>query len=118
MPAPGTCFQLRGYGNHLWVVVSRADTDGFVLAVNVTDEKNEPESPCKLSPGDHEFVDKPSVICYRRARLISAIKLDEHLRFEGHVRGLKPVSLELLDRIVSGGKVSDDLAPKFLRYLQ
>lgn len=117
MPAKGTCFQLRGHGNHMWVVVSDPDDEGYVLGLNVTDEKNERESPCKLDVGDHEFVEKPSVICYRRARLFPVEKLDEHLKTEFHVRAFAPVSPELFERIIEGARASDDLLPKFLAYL-
>ena len=61
MPIPGTAFQLVGDEFHRWIVISTVK-DGKVLAVNVTDEANCPNSPCKVHVGDHPSNTKRSAI--------------------------------------------------------
>ena len=75
MPLPGTVFQVKGDGNHFWVVASKVK-NGNVLAVNITDERNFPDSPCKIQAGEHPKIEKPSVAYYKKAREFSATEID------------------------------------------
>jgi len=72
----GTVFQIIPEGgNHFWFVISH-EKDGLLLAVNVTDAVNCPDSTCVLNPGDHPAIVKPSAVYYRKARLFESQKID------------------------------------------
>jgi hypothetical protein len=117
MPARGTVFQVKGEGNHFWIVISGVK-NGNVLAVNVTDEAHCPDSPCKLNIGDHPRITKPSVIYYWWAREFNAATVDAQLATQAFVRKLEDCSPALLARIVEGARKADDLKKRFLEYLK
>lgn len=114
MPPPGTAFW--PIGSHPWVVISRP-IKGKVLAVNITDVGNCPDSPCKVNVGDHPCIKKPSAIYYKKAREFDAVKIDQELSSGKNAKKLSPCSPQLLARIVRGAKVADDLTAKLLDYL-
>ena len=116
MPAPGTVFQLKGDDFHRWVIVSGIK-DGKVLAVNITDETNCPDSPCKLKKGDHSSLTKDSAVFYKKAREFSAAAIDQELKSGANIRALDNCSAEVLDRIIKGAAKADDLTPRLREYL-
>lgn len=117
MPIPGTAFQLVGDEFHRWIVISTVK-DGKVLAVNVTDEANCPNSPCKVHVGDHPSITKPSAIFYKKAREFSAAAIDNELQSGINIRQLDDCSQELLGRIIHGAHHADDLTARLLDYLK
>lgn len=118
MPTPGTVFQLRlDGGNHFWVVIS-APRNGKILAVNVTDARNAPDSPCQINCGDHPEITKPSVIFYRKSREFDAAMVDAQIADGRAVRKLADCSPELLQRIIDGAKAADDFTIRLLDYLR
>ena len=116
MPKPGTVFQLEGQDHHIWFVISK-EIAGLVLAVNATDESHCPDSPCKLKPGDHPRIRKPSAIYYRKAREFEARKIDREIASGKFVKQLEDCSLSILERIIAGAKKADDLTLRFRDYL-
>jgi hypothetical protein len=55
----GATFKLKGTPEdnfHFWIIVGY-EKHGRVLAINVTDEKWSPDSPCKISVGDHPVIE-------------------------------------------------------------
>jgi hypothetical protein len=117
MPRIGTVFQLVPEGgNHFWVVIS-APLNGLVLAINITDASHSPDSPCKIAPGEHPRIYKDSVAYYRKAREFEAARIDELLKNPQMLRQLEDCSPELLNRIIAGARVADDLTFRFLDYL-
>lgn len=117
MPRPGTVFQIVPEGdNHFWVVIS-APLNGMVLAVNITDIENCPDSPCKIAIGEHECVRKESAVHYRKAREFDEGMVDLQLQNPELVRQLQECSPDLLRKIVEGAKNADDLTLRFLDYL-
>jgi len=117
MPALGTVFQLKGKGNHLRIVISGVK-GGRVLVVSVTDKENCPDSPCKISIGEHPQITISSVIYYWWTRELDAAKIDAELATQVSVRKLEDCSPALLARIIEGAKKADDLKARFLNYLK
>lgn len=116
MPQPGTIFQLKGDGYHLWVVASKVK-NGKILAINVTDEQHCPDSPCKIQLGEHPSISKPSVAYYRKAREFSAAAIDRELQLGAAVVAHAVCSPQLLQKIVEGAFKANDLTRRFLDYL-
>jgi hypothetical protein len=98
---PGDTFAI----DHLWFVCTIPDSDGQVVIVSLTTETNYTDPTCRLVPGDHPFVSRPSVIAYQRSRVVPAREMDELARTRG-VRHHAPASSELLVRIRAGALVS------------
>lgn len=118
MPTPGTVFQvIPEGGNHFWAVISAA-RNGLVLAVNITDIKHSPDSPCVIEVGEHPAVTKRSAVFYRKAREFEAERIDEFIAGGVQLRQLPDCSAALLARIIQGAKVADDLTFRFLDYLR
>lgn len=117
MPHPGLVFQLTSEGgNHFWVVISPV-VNGLVLAVNITDFLNCPDSPCVFEAGVHEVITKRSVAYYRKAREFEACKIDQLLEAGQYLRRLKDFPPELLHHLVAGATKADDLTFRFRKYL-
>ena len=117
MPQPGSVFQLVGDGHHCWIVISLV-RNGTVLAVNITDVKHSPDSPCKLNVGDHPHITKPSVAYFRKAREFDAQSIDREIQAGIAVRQLPDCRPDVLQRIIDGAKIADDLTCRFLEYLR
>ena len=96
MPHLGQVFQLTSDegGNHFWVVISPV-VDGLVLAVNITDFRNCPDSPCVFEAGIHDVITKRSVAFYRKAKEFEACKIDKFLEEGKYLRRLQDFPPEL-----------------------
>ena len=117
MVKPGTSFQVIPEGdNHFWIVIS-PEKDGCVLAVNTTDAAKCPDSPCKINVGDHPSIVKPSAIYYKKAREFSSEKIEKEIAEGKLVRRLADFNPGIVQRIIDGAKVADDLTLKLLKYL-
>ena len=117
MPQPGTVFQLVGDGHHFWIVISPV-RNGNVLAVNITDVKHSPDSTCKLNVGDHPGITKSSVAYYRKAREFDEQAIDREIQAGLAVRQLPDCRPAVLQRIINGAIIADDLTCRFLEYLR
>ena len=109
---PGVCFQIRGEGHHLKIAVTFQNKDGNVLLFGLTDLGNVEERLCIFDAGDHPFVTKPSVIEYRRRVVLPYSGFDTAL-LKFHPR----FSSEQLIRIIEGAHRSDELEPRYQRWL-
>lgn len=120
MPDIGTCFQLllndETEENHFWIVISKP-LDGRVLVANLTDEEHCPKSPCCFEADEHPIIKKTSVIYYYKARTFEAAAIDAQLKSHRHIRRLPSFSPELVQRIIEGAKIAEDLTIKLLKYL-
>lgn len=116
MPVPGTIFRLKGDTFHRWIVISNPK-DGKVLCVSVTDEEKCPDSPCKIGVGEHLSITKPSAVSYRHAREFGAYAIDQEIASGINVDSWPNCSTELVEKIVAGANIADDLTARFLDYL-
>jgi hypothetical protein len=118
MPLLGKVFRLtdQSVESHFWIIVSEP-LDGKVLAVNVTDGANCPDSPCKLAVGDHPRITIPSAIIYRKAREFQASIIEHESQRPYHLQFFADATPELLEVIIAGARTADDLTAKLLRYL-
>ncbi len=62
---------------HLWVVVTNPDPNtGEVIMVNLTTQRPHSDTTTVLLPGEHPFIDRPTVAFYSDARQAKATLLD------------------------------------------
>ena len=99
---------------HPWVVVS-CTVRGMVLLVNVTDEENYPESPCKIAIGEHPDVIKPSVIKYPEATEMPEREMKSTISRGINVRHCADVTPALLAKILAGVRSCGDMDPVLKR---
>ena len=76
----GDAFMLRKPGQqteHLWVLVTRAaPASGEAIMVNITTHRAHSDTTTVLQPGEHPFIDRPSVVFYADARPVLPADLD------------------------------------------
>jgi len=69
VPSPrGTLLVLSGpQGNHLYVIMNQACSDGLHLMLGISSIKpgKSHDTACEFSGGEHEFITKPSFVYYR-----------------------------------------------------
>ncbi|MBI4949255.1 MAG: hypothetical protein HY955_03825 [Deltaproteobacteria bacterium] len=100
---------------HLYIII--AIEDKKALFVNITTKKEKSDCSCVLNKGDHSFIKWPSVINYAEAKECDISKIERALQskiFKAH----KPVSPELLERIINGAKISQSLPSNLLKYFE
>lgn len=110
----GDTFFARG---HLWIVVTD-ETLGQVLIANVTtyEGKFDPDPSTILEAGDHPFITHKSFVYWEKAVLTSINQLDSLLK-GGSIELYSPFSLDVLERIIEGGRKSDHLCGDYQRLL-
>lgn len=105
----GNTFMLRKPGSdteHLWALVTDPDpASGEAIMVNLTTLRPHSDMTTILQPGDHPFVDRPTVVFYADARLVKAAQVDACLA-SGMGRAHAPLSAGVLRRIQAGLSVS------------
>ena len=99
---------------HLYIIISIVDTKAII--VNVTKKKSGKDASCVLQVGDHDFITRKSVINYGDARMpeINNIKLAIDKRV---LKPQKPVTDDLLIRILKGARNSKAFRQGYLKYL-
>lgn len=115
----GATFKLKGTPEdnfHFWIIVGY-EKHGRVLAINVTDEKWSPDSPCKISVGDHPVITKPSVAFYKKAREFSLEAVKTELASQIAFVRFPDASPALLKRIEDGAREADDFTARLVDYL-
>jgi hypothetical protein len=96
LPKPG------GEKEHLWALVTAPDSvTGEAIMVNLTTQRTHSDTTTVLLPGEHPFVDRPTVVFYADARLVKESLLDAGLA-EGIGRLHVPLSKTVLVRIQAG----------------
>lgn len=94
-----------GIKEHLWIVLTPADSTGSAICVNVTSD--DPDHTTELNVGDHPFIDHPSFVRYRDARPIKLSVMEAAIKGEIPAGGMvctghKSCSTVLLKRIQEG----------------
>ena len=87
-----------------------------VLAFNLTDKAHYPGCSCILSPGDHEFIEKPSAVRYFSPKLWDPQQILAKIN-DGTFIQYANASEAVLEKIVLGAQQSEDLDPYFLQFL-
>jgi hypothetical protein len=100
---------------HLYIVAIVINDDE-VLLVNITTQHENSDSSCVLTIGDHDFIDRDSVISYKDAIKTNTNILEMNVK-NGKISPRKPVSRELLDRILKGASNSKFLPEELRQYI-
>lgn len=96
LPKPGQDIE------HLWVLITRPDPQTHeAIMVNVTTQRPHSDVTTILQPGDHPFIQRPSVVFYADARMVDVRLLDQILA-RGGGRPHAPVAPAVLQRIQTG----------------
>ena len=91
---------------HLWALITLPDPEsGDAIMVNLTTQRPHSDTTTIIQPGEHAFVDRPTVVFYADARMVNVNALEGGLR-QGLVRQNAALSAELLQRIQNGLFVS------------
>ena len=92
---------------HLWALITAPDPEsGDAIMVNLTTQRPHSDTTTIIQPGEHPFVDRPTVVFYADARVVNVNTLEEGLR-QGVCRQNAPLSAELLRCIQDDLFVSD-----------
>lgn len=81
----GDAFSLPTPNNpkeHLWVIITEPDATTRAACVNMTSIKDwtpEADKHLVLSGGEHQFINKPTVVNYKDARLLYMNQVDKML---------------------------------------
>src|SRR5438552_4605002 len=87
---------------HLWALITSPDPEsGDAIMVNLTTQRPHSDTTTIIQPGEHPFVDRPTVVFYADARIVDVKILEEGLH-HGPVRQHAALSPELLRRIQDG----------------
>jgi hypothetical protein len=106
-----------GIQAHLWVVVSEPHKSrNDVLAFNLTDRIHYPTCPCILHPHDHPKITKPSAVRYFAPKFWEAHTLIARIK-DGTFIQYQNASSAVVNKIIDGAYLSDDLDPLCLEYL-
>jgi len=104
---------------HLKIVITDPDPDNMVLVVSVSTiyQGAFHDNSCEIFPGDHSFIKNPSYVSYQYAMELDAVKiLDE--KFKGYIIQKEDVSLELLERMQRGARLSKFLPVYLKKYFE
>ena len=97
---------------HLWVVITNPDPiAGEVIMVNLTTQRPHSETTTILLPGEHPFIDRPTVAFYHDARLAKAVLLDSCIT-QRVGRNHASASPELVAKLQDGLLASPFTSPK------
>jgi hypothetical protein len=108
LPKPGQETQ------HLWVLITNPDpVTHEALMVNVTTQRPHSDTTTILNVGDHQFVQKPSVIFYADARAVDTRLLDAAVQ-RGACGTHAAFQLPVMRRI-QAGVVASPLTPRKIK---
>jgi hypothetical protein len=100
-----------GEDKHLWMIISDPEQDAervlIVMFHTLRDLRHDPA--CVLEDGDHPFINRPTWVNYRRAR-ITSIRALAALEANGELRRHEPLSDRVLLLICKGAADSDLIA--------
>ena len=87
---------------HLWALITAPNPEsGDAIMVNLTTQRPHSDITTIIQPGEHPFVDRPTVVFYADARMVNVKRLEQGLG-ESLVRLHMPLSTDLLQRIQEG----------------
>lgn len=120
----GTILIPSGAVNHLHFICSDPTfypitNDERVLVVNISSVKEHAycDHTCILDTGDHPFIKHPSFVYYREAIIASCERLSFGVE-TGALTPHAPCGDHVLERILHGFSVSQDVKRKVLRFYQ
>lgn len=102
---------------HLWIAVTEPDSSGQIVIVSVTTLRNGIDQTVTLQPGDHPFVNHPSVVYFGDAKIVPQQSLEGWLA-ASVARPHAPCSLELLALIRAGVSASEHTPGKVIAFCQ
>lgn len=101
---------------HLWIVLSDPEGDPpQVVAVNLTQRGNQPDTTVVLNAGDHKFIKKETIVYYADARFVPAGAIEAYANQPGY-RFKDDCSDDLLNKIREGLKNSKFTPKKIKSY--
>jgi len=93
LPKPGHAKE------HLWALITAPDPEsGDAIMVNLTTQRPHSDTTTIIQPGEHPFVDRPTVVFYSDARMVNVNRLEEGLR-QGVGQQHATLSAKLIQRI-------------------
>jgi hypothetical protein len=90
---------------HLWVLVTAPDSNGTVIMVNLTTQRPHSDTTVILQPGEHPFIDRPTVVFYADARFVEAALLESCVS-KGIGRNHSQIEKAVLQKIQNGLLIS------------
>lgn len=82
--------------SHLFIVLTNANQNQEVLAINITSsDKFDPT--CILTSKDHSFINRKSYVSYRYCHIFTVDKLKKLV-----IKTYEPIGQDILDRIIKG----------------
>lgn len=96
---------------HLWVVISRGDSEGSVVTVNLTSRRHGCDETCVVQVGEHPFIHHETVVAYVYAKLVPRDMQEQILANPSQAVPHAPVSAALLRRIQKGALDSRHVPP-------
>ena len=115
----GDTFLMRpwvGGKYHLWVVITEPDSESFeCVIVSVTTLRGNCDQTLVLQPGDHPFIQHPSVVFFADARIVDSRLLDQAIA-RGECLPHEPCSSELLAHIRAGVTASPHTPQKVVAF--
>ncbi len=88
--------------SHLWVLLTAVDPQsGEVIIVNFTTERPHSDKTVLIQPGEHRFVDRPTVVFYSDARFTKLAALEAAVN-QGIANQHDPLDPALLKRVQAG----------------
>ena len=104
-------------GNHLFGIVTEACPQGqhILLSVSTIREGAFHDPTCVIAPGEHSFVNDPSWVVYRDARIEHSTKLTRMVD-SGYYRTHDDLSDDLVIRMLDGIGISPHTPRHVIRY--
>ena len=102
---------------HLFVICTNPNAAGEVLLVSIRSSHDGCDETCLLGPKAHAFLNRPSYISYRHARIASARFLQESAANQSMMprEDFRP---NILEEICAGFAKSDNTPPECQRFYE
>ena len=108
-PHLGFTFQIRFSTRNLWVFVAEIE-NGFIAFP--LKKGGFPDDACFINPGEHPFVEDERVyVKYKDGRIWTHDKWEKMKKRTGDFIKNEPVVEEILERILHGAKITENLEP-------
>ena len=91
---------------HLWMIVTRPDSDGRFAVVSFTSLKGAKDQTVILRQGEHPFLKWDTCVAYALAQITTTTQLDEFLT-TGEARMNTPATYKLQRLVLDGFLASD-----------
>ncbi len=105
--------QNPGSPEHLWIVVE-VTSGGDAVIFNVTTERSDSDTTCRLKAGEHPFIVHDSVVAYNRGQLIAQAVFAQ-LQKAGYL--IQPPASPALVKKIRNGARQSPFTPKKLSAL-